>query len=267
MAADSWTTLNPGVGGDAVDMQEVTYGGAPVARKRTRTVITGSVAAAIADVTNNPVIAETAYALPVRQAGASVLNSGPASTVYGLPVRLVPRAAHADPLVGGPDVSVGLYTRNNITGFLGGAIAADGDVALFRGDIFGRVFVTHNDPGATKGKAKSYTGVTTGDALWTPASPGFEIAVTALILSCSGTTAGRVTVWFGGSADTTYTEGTDKCVADIEFIPSASKAEYIQMVFGITPVYGGADNRLRVTTSAAINPLRVAAHGYEIGTS
>jgi hypothetical protein len=65
--SDSYTTLNAGADGDVVDTEAVTYGGAPTTRKRTRTVISGTVAAAVANPTNTP----------------------PASNAYGLVVRLV----------------------------------------------------------------------------------------------------------------------------------------------------------------------------------
>lgn len=68
--SDSYTVLNPAAvaGGDAIDMEAVTYGGEPTTRKRGRDVICGTTAAAIANVTNAQP-ASNAYGLPVRVVG------------------------------------------------------------------------------------------------------------------------------------------------------------------------------------------------------
>lgn len=63
--SDSYVTLNPGTGGSSVDMDSITYGAAPTTRYRSRIVITGTAAAAIADVTAS-VATVTGYGLPVR---------------------------------------------------------------------------------------------------------------------------------------------------------------------------------------------------------
>lgn len=111
-------------------------------------------------------------------------------------------------------------------------------------------------------KAAQYTATQTGAALWTPAA-GRAVVVTALQIQCGGTTAGNVQVWFGGSADTTYTRGTDAALFDGEFAPSATNKPGIYVTFP-TPVRGTADFVLRVTSSAAINPLTINAWGYEV---
>lgn len=68
--ADSWTVLNAATvpAGDNVDMEAVTYPTTPTTRKRRRTVICGTAAAAIAE----------------------VINTEPTSDAYGLVVRFVP---------------------------------------------------------------------------------------------------------------------------------------------------------------------------------
>lgn len=115
---------------------------------------------------------------------------------------------------------------------------------------------------STVNKTAQYTAAQTGAALWTPAA-GRAVVVTALQIQAGGTTAGAVQVWFGGAADTTYTRGTDAAVFDGEFAPSATNKPGIFVTLP-TPVRGTADFVLRVTSSAAINPLTVNAWGYEV---
>jgi hypothetical protein len=111
-------------------------------------------------------------------------------------------------------------------------------------------------------KCAQYTTTQTGAALWTPGS-GKKIAVTALQIQAGGTTAGTVQVWFGASADTAYTRGTDAAVFDGEFAPSATLKPGVVQSFPY-PLIGTADYVLRVTDSAAINPLTVTVWGFEI---
>jgi hypothetical protein len=65
--ADDYTVLNSGSGGDSMDEEGVTYVSSPTTRKRPRVVIGGSDAAQL----------------------AAVSSSDPASTDYGLVVRIV----------------------------------------------------------------------------------------------------------------------------------------------------------------------------------
>ena len=66
--ADAATTLNPGVGGDTVDTEAVTYLTPPLDRRRQRVQIAGAAALEVAKVTDAP----------------------PNDTDYGLAVRVVP---------------------------------------------------------------------------------------------------------------------------------------------------------------------------------
>lgn len=115
---------------------------------------------------------------------------------------------------------------------------------------------------ATVNKTSQYTATQTGAALWTPAA-GRAVVVTALQIQAGGTTAGAVQVWFGATADTTYTRGTDAALFDGEFAPSATNKPGIFVTLPV-PARGTADFVLRVTSSAAINPLTVSAWGYEV---
>ncbi len=111
-------------------------------------------------------------------------------------------------------------------------------------------------------KAAQYTAAQTGAALWTPAA-GRAVVITAMQIQVGGTVAGSVQVWFGGAADTAYTRGTDAALFDGEFAPSATNKPGVYVTFP-TPVRGTADFLLRVTSSAAINPLTVNVWGYEV---
>jgi len=110
-------------------------------------------------------------------------------------------------------------------------------------------------------KVAQYTTTQTGTALWTPAS-GKRIVVTILQIQAGGTTAGTVQVWYGASGDTTYTRGTDYALFDGEFAPSSTLKPGVIMMPGVF-LADAADRVLRVTDSAAINPLTVNAWGYE----
>jgi hypothetical protein len=116
--------------------------------------------------------------------------------------------------------------------------------------------------GSNVNKTAQYTSTQTGVALWTPGS-GRKIYVTALQIQVGGTTAGNVQVWFGGSADTTYTRGTDAALFDGEFAPSATNKPGIFVTFP-QPLQGAANFVLRVTTTGPLNPITVSAWGYEI---
>jgi hypothetical protein len=114
---------------------------------------------------------------------------------------------------------------------------------------------------ATVFKAGQYTSAQTGTALWTPSS-GLSVVVTSLQIQSYGTTAGTAIIWFGGSADTTYTRGTDAAIFDGEFAPSATNKPGVIMSFP-TPIRGTANFVLRVTTTNA-QSITITVWGYEI---
>ena len=109
-------------------------------------------------------------------------------------------------------------------------------------------------------KAASFSTQQTGTALWTPAS-GKKVAVSNLNVSISGVTTGRVTIWFGDPGDTTYTEGTDVCLFDGDFAPTAAIPVFIAIPFDYD-ILCRKDCILRLTTSAAIT-CRIQVFGYE----
>lgn len=110
-------------------------------------------------------------------------------------------------------------------------------------------------------KTQTFTTAQTGAALWTPAS-GKALVITSVQIQSYGTTAGTAQLWFGGSADTTYTRGTDAAIFDGEFAPSATNKPGVIMSFP-APVRGAADFVLRVTTTNA-QSITVSVWGYEI---
>ena len=111
-------------------------------------------------------------------------------------------------------------------------------------------------------KQANYTTTQTGTSVWTPSS-GKRVSITYLSVASYGTTAARVIIWFGATADTTYNAGTDQLVWAGSFAPSANSkpGAIISLPFGINAVT--ADHQLRVTTDAGIS-LDITVYGYEI---
>jgi hypothetical protein len=117
----------------------------------------------------------------------------------------------------------------------------------------------HEFPYALICKVVQTTTTQTGSDVWSPAS-GKRICVLSYQLQAGGTVAGAVQLWFGLTADTTYTRGTDRAIFDGEFAPSATlKPGVVQS--GVW--HGIPDEEVHLTTSAAINPLTVNLWGYE----
>lgn len=122
--------------------------------------------------------------------------------------------------------------------------------------------ITVQPPGSSViWKKGSYTGAQTGTTIWDPAA-GRKIAVTSLVIGTAGTTAGRVTIWYGATADTTFTDGTDQDLFDGDLTPTSTGTPGVI----ITPYRAfysqNADYELKVTTSAGIT-VRIIAYGYE----
>lgn len=114
---------------------------------------------------------------------------------------------------------------------------------------------------ASTNKTVTQTAAQTGSAVWTPAA-GKAVVITSLQIQSYGTTAGTAIVWFGGSADTTYTRGTDFPVFDGEFAPSATNKPGVFVTFP-TPIRGTNDFVLRLTTTNA-QSITVSVWGYEV---
>ena len=129
-------------------------------------------------------------------------------------------------------------------------------------DLYGRQWVGVMDPGMQVWKQVEATTTQTGTAIWTPTA-GKKIAVTSYEIGTGGTTAGLVTIWFGASADTTFTQGTDQVVFRGSLTPSSSATPGVISNHGVAPIYcTTADHVLRYTTSAAIT-IYVTIYGFE----
>ena len=103
-----------------------------------------------------------------------------------------------------------------------------------------------------------YTTTQTSTILGPTNAAGVTMYVTSIQIQAGGTTAGNVQVYFGTGA---YSRGTSRAVFDGEFAPSATlKPGYAQSP--PIPYAGAAGDELRVTTSAAINPLTVTIWYY-----
>jgi len=105
------------------------------------------------------------------------------------------------------------------------------------------------------------TSTQTGSMVWDPGA-GKKIAITGYQIGTGGTTAGLVTLWFGDTADTTFTQGTDQVLFRGSLTPSATSTPGV--ISNLTsPVFcNTADRELHLTTSAAIT-IYVTVYGYE----
>lgn len=110
-------------------------------------------------------------------------------------------------------------------------------------------------------KCAQYTTAQTGVAIWTPAS-GKAVCVTYVQIQSYATTAGTAQLWFGASADTTYTRGTDAPIFDGEFAPTTTNKPGVIIQPHIA-LRGTVDYVLRLTTTGA-QSITVTVWGYEI---
>jgi len=209
----------------------------------------------IGDVTVNN--AAGAAAVNIQDGGNSITVDGTVAATQSGTWNVVAAGdvAHDSPDSGNP-VKIGFQAETTLP-----TAVANGDRTNGTADQFGRQLVTHISPGMQTWKSGNYTTTQTGVALWTPTA-GKTVAVTYLAISSYATTAGRVIVWFGATADTTYTAGTDQLVWAGSFAPSANSKPGAILTFN-TPVFSAnVDYVLRVTTDANIS-LDVSVYGYE----
>lgn len=156
----------------------------------------------------------------------------------------------------GEPVKVGFKAANALP-----TAVANNDRANGVSDLFGRQLVGHIDPAMQVVKAVNVTAQQTGSDVWSPGA-GKKIAVTHLAVSSYGTTAGRVILWFGDNADTTYTAGTDQVLWAGSFAPSSTSKPGAVIPFPHPVFCTTADRELHLTTDAAIS-LDITVHGYE----
>jgi hypothetical protein len=156
----------------------------------------------------------------------------------------------------GKPVKVGSRAANALP-----AAVANSDRANAISDLFGRLLVSHVDPAMVTHKNKTYTAQQTGTDVWTPGS-GKKIAVTSVVLGSYGTTAGRIILWFGDNADTTFTQDTDQVLVAASFAPSATSKPGL-VYTPATPVFcTTADREIHITTDAVLS-IDVTIEGYE----
>jgi len=141
------------------------------------------------------------------------------------------------------------------------AVAANDRTNANFDTIMGRQLVTHIDPAMFVTKQVEATSTQTGSMVWDPGA-GKKIAITGYQIGTGGTTAGLVTLWFGDTADTTFTQGTDQVLFRGSLTPSATSTPGV--ISNLTsPVFcNTADRELHLTTSAAIT-IYVTVYGYE----
>lgn len=183
-------------------------------------------------------------ALSVAQATAASLNA-----------QVVGSVAHGD-VDAFPPIKIGFKAESALP-----TAESDNDRVNGIADLFGRQLVAHIDPAMQSKKSYNTTSQQTGADVWTPAS-GKKIAVTQLIIGTYGTTAGRLILWFGANADTTYTEGTDEALFKGSFAPSATVKPGAVVNFSPPFFAGTADHELHITTDAALS-VDVVVVGYE----
>lgn len=144
------------------------------------------------------------------------------------------------------------------------AVSTDTDIVRAFLDYYGRLVTQQGVPTALlKTFTKQYTSQQTGDAMLTPTSGKIPV-VTYYQIQVGGTTAGTMQLWYGGSGDTTYTRGTDRAIFDGEFAPSSTLKPGIVCSHPQGWPSASANDIVRVTTSAAINPITVTIWYYEL---
>ncbi len=114
------------------------------------------------------------------------------------------------------------------------------------------------DPWTLTSKTAQYTTTQTSTVL-VDGGASERLVVTYIQIQAGGTTAGTVQVYFGTGA---YTRGTNLAIFDGEFAPSSTLKPGFTQTGPFISVTNGDD--IRVTDSAAINPLTVTVWYYVV---
>lgn len=187
--------------------------------------------------------------------GADGTNDGDVSSANPLPVNATGSVAHDSADAGNP-VKIG---GKAISAFPT-AVTANDRSNIYT-NLYGQVLVGHIDPAMQTWKTVNVTTTQTGSDVWSPTA-GKRIAVTSLSVSAYGTTGGRVILWFGLTADTTYSAGTDQALFICNVIPSASLKENFVFTPAVPVFCTTADMEIHLTTDANIS-LDIVVYGYE----
>jgi hypothetical protein len=138
---------------------------------------------------------------------------------------------------------------------------ANSDRANGISDLYGRQLTAHIDPAMQVHRYFNATTQQTGVDVWDPTA-STKIAITSIVIGAYGTTAGRVILWFGDNADTTFTAGTDQVVLAASFAPSSTSKPGLVYTPAV-PIYcTTVDRELHITTDAALS-IDVTVEGYE----
>lgn len=128
-------------------------------------------------------------------------------------------------------------------------------------DLWGRQLTSHIDPAQQVAKSFNATTQQTGTDVWDPGASN-KIAITSIVIGTYGTTAGRLILWFGDNADTTYSAGTDQLVLAASFAPSTTSKPGLVYTPAVPIFCTTADRELHITTDAALS-VDIAVYGYE----
>jgi len=106
------------------------------------------------------------------------------------------------------------------------------------------------------------TGATVTTATLVIPPTGRRFAVTDITVAAGGTTAGIVTIY--DAANVAFSQGTTNAILRVELAPSTTSRPGVLKNFIVPYVSSAVNNRVMLTTSAAINSLYVQINGYYI---
>ena len=106
------------------------------------------------------------------------------------------------------------------------------------------------------------TGTTVTTATLITPPTGRRFAVTDITVAAGGTTAGIVTIY--DAANVAFSQGTTNAILRVEVAPSTTSRPGVVKNFNVPYVSSAVNNRVMLTTSAAINSLYIQLNGYYI---
>lgn len=152
-----------------------------------------------------------------------------------------------DSVDSGNPVKVGMKAQNALP-----TAVANNDRANAISDLWGRQMTTHIDPAQQKHANKNWTSSQTGTDVITPTS-GKKLAITSVVIGTYGTTAGRIILWFGDNADTTFNQDTDQVLVAFSSAPSSTSKPGLVFTPAVPVFCTTADRELHITTDANIS--------------
>jgi hypothetical protein len=143
----------------------------------------------------------------------------------------------------------------------GSNAAASGTVMNNISDLYGRVLISHIDPSQQSWRTGSFSSAQTGAVLWTSAT-NKRIAVTSVVISTGGTTAGQLILWFGAVGDTTYNANVDQAVLIANFAPTSNSKPGLVFTPSVPVFCNNVNYLLRVTCATGMTTDMII-YGYE----